>query len=250
MSGSVVLLTLLLMARSPSHGVAAMLGSPRSARRFALQVDELASRAPFSVRIVVVGEVKRYVKSRADGHPDRRTSNVFGRSQRAGPERGIDTFAVGIEKQRDELHRQLELSGGGEGTIKFLRGSCSCGKTFMARLALLDAQERGFATSVVVSDNDLKFHRFDDVYRKVMTELGTSSCVVRWRHPRSLDRSGGRRADRRRRRRRRCGLRREGAAALEADLASLTGGQHRDFIRVIQTIFRLKQEATCQKPGR
>ena len=93
------------------------------------------------------------------------------------PERGIDTFAVGIEKQRGELHRQLELAGGGEGTIKFLRGGYGCGKTFMARLALLDAQERGFATSfVVVSDNDLKFHRFDDVYRKVMTELGTSSC--------------------------------------------------------------------------
>ena len=30
---------------------------------------------------------------------------------------------------------------------------------------------------MVVSDNDLKF-RFDDVYRKVMTELGTSSCPV------------------------------------------------------------------------
>ena len=42
---------------------------------------------------------------------------------------------------------------------------------------LLDAQARGFATSfVVVSDNDLRFHRFDDVYRKVMTELGTASC--------------------------------------------------------------------------
>jgi chromosomal replication initiation ATPase DnaA len=73
------------------------------------------------------------------------------------PERGIDTFAVGIEKQRGELHRQLELAGGGEGTIKFLRGGYGCGKTFMARLALLDAKERGFATSfVVVSDNDLK----------------------------------------------------------------------------------------------
>jgi hypothetical protein len=45
--------------------VAAMLGSPRAARRFALQVDELASRAPFSVRIVVVGEVKRYVKEQS-----------------------------------------------------------------------------------------------------------------------------------------------------------------------------------------
>src|SRR6476620_6066634 len=93
------------------------------------------------------------------------------------PERGIDTFAAGIDKQRGELHRQLELAEGGEGTIKFLRGGYGCGKTFMARLALLDAQARNFATSfVVVSDNDLHFHRFDDVYRKVVQELGTASC--------------------------------------------------------------------------
>ena len=98
---------------------------------------------------------------------------------RAGlvPERGIDAFAVGIDKQRGELHRQLDQAKRGEGTIKFLRGGYGCGKTFMARLALLDAQAQGFATSfVVVSDNDLKFHKFDDVYRKVMTELGTASC--------------------------------------------------------------------------
>lgn len=169
------------------------------------------------------------------------------------PERGIDTFAVGIEKQRGELHRQLELAGGGEGTIKFLRGGYGCGKTFMARLALLDAQERGFATSfVVVSDNDLKFHRFDDVYRKVMTELGTSSCprgalsdiLDRWiaRVEDALIATG---ED-------------EDAAdfdekvqqRLEADLASLTGGQApQDFIRVIQTIFRLKQEGDVSEAG-
>src|SRR5690606_12973816 len=47
----------------------------------------------------------------------------------------------------------------------------------MARLAGLDAQENGFATSLgVVSASDLRFHRFDDVYRKAMTELGTASC--------------------------------------------------------------------------
>src|SRR5438477_3340052 len=93
------------------------------------------------------------------------------------PERGIDAFAVGIEKQRGEVHRQLDMAASGEGTIKFLRGGYSCGKTFMARLTVLDAQARGFATSfVVVSDNDLRFHRFDDVYRKVMTELGTAAC--------------------------------------------------------------------------
>ncbi|MFM1899798.1 MAG: hypothetical protein RLZZ216_374 [Cyanobacteriota bacterium] len=169
------------------------------------------------------------------------------------PERGIDTFAVGIEKQRGELHRQLELAGCGEGTIKFLRGGYGCGKTFMARLALLDAQERGFATSfVVVSDNDLKFHRFDDVYRKVMTELGTSTC------PRGalsdiLDRWIARVED---------GLMATGEdedaadfdekvqQRLEADLASLTGGQApQDFIRVIQTIFRLKQEGEVSEAG-
>ena len=93
------------------------------------------------------------------------------------PERGIEAFAVGVEKPRGEIHRQLEMASAGEGTVKFLRGGYGCGKTFMARLAVLDAQRRGFATSfVVVSDNDLRFQRFDDVYRKVMMELGTASC--------------------------------------------------------------------------
>ena len=73
--------------------------------------------------------------------------------------------------------RLLALAESGEGVFKFLRGGYGCGKTFMARLAVLDAQARGFATSfVVVSDNDLHFYKFDDVYRKVVQELGTASC--------------------------------------------------------------------------
>jgi len=169
------------------------------------------------------------------------------------PERGIDAFAVGVEKQRGEMHRQLEMAASGEGTIKFLRGGYGCGKTFMARLAVLDAQARGFATSfVVVSDNDLRFHRFDDVYRKVMTELGTASCprgafgdlLDRWigRVEHSLVAAG------------------EDDSApdfdanvrqrLDDDLASLTGGQApQDFVRVIQTIFELKQQGEVSEAG-
>ncbi|MFM1899797.1 MAG: hypothetical protein RLZZ216_373 [Cyanobacteriota bacterium] len=45
--------------------VATILGSPRAARRFSLQVDDLATRAPFAVRVVVVGDVKRYVKEQS-----------------------------------------------------------------------------------------------------------------------------------------------------------------------------------------
>ena len=169
------------------------------------------------------------------------------------PERGIDAFAVGIDKQRGELVRQLELAAAGEGTIKFLRGGYGCGKTFMARLALLEAQARGFATSfVVVSDNDLRFHRFDDVYRKVMTELGTASCprgalgdvLDRWigRVEQALidageDEDAPGFDDRVRRR-------------LDEDLAHLTGGQAPpDFVRVVQTIFDLKQQGDVAEAG-
>ncbi len=169
------------------------------------------------------------------------------------PERGIDTFAVGVDKARGELHRQLDLAKDGEGSIKFLRGGYGCGKTFMARLCLLDAQAQGFATSfVVVSDNDLKFHRFDDVYRKVMTELGTASC------PRGalgdiLDRWIGRVEE---------GLIAAGEddeapdfdakvlKRLESDLAQKTqGAAPQDFVRVIQTIFELKQKGEVAEAG-
>ena len=108
----------------------------------------------------------------------RDTEHIFERL-RSGvvPERGLEAFAVGIDTQRNELHRQLIMAASGEGVFKFLRGGYGCGKTFMSRLAILDAQAQGFATSfVVVSDNDLHFYKFDDVYRKVVQELGTSAC--------------------------------------------------------------------------
>jgi hypothetical protein len=93
------------------------------------------------------------------------------------PDRGLEAFAVNIDRSRDEIKRQLDLASNSEGVFKFLRGGYGCGKTFTSRLALQEAQEQGFATSfVVVSDNDLHFHKFDDIYRKVVQELGTSEC--------------------------------------------------------------------------
>ena len=162
------------------------------------------------------------------------------------PERGLEAFAVGIDTQRNEIHRQLEMAADGEGVFKFLRGGYGCGKTFMSRLAILDAQAKGFATSfVVVSDNDLHFYKFDDVYRKVVQELGTSSC------PRGalsdiIDRWIARVED---------GLIDSGhdedsddfdaqvKARMEEDLASMTGGKApEDMARVLRAIFELKQQ--------
>jgi hypothetical protein len=162
------------------------------------------------------------------------------------PERGLEAFAVGIEQQRTEIHRQLKLASDREGVFKFFRGGYGCGKTFMSRLTLNDAQSQGFATSfVVVSDNDLHFHKFDDVYRRVVQELGTNSC------PRGaladiLDRWIAKVED---------GLISAGAdedspefdekvaKRLEEELASITGGKApEDMARVLRNIFELKQQ--------
>ena len=161
------------------------------------------------------------------------------------PERNLETFAVGIEKQRNEIKRQLNLAADGEGVFKFLRGGYGCGKTFMARLAVNDAQVLGFATSfVVVSDNDLHFHKFDDVYRKVVQELATKTCprgalgdiIDRWIakvEDALIDGGADENSP---------DFDQAVAQRLEAELASLTGGKApEDMSRVLRTIFTLKQ---------
>ena len=161
------------------------------------------------------------------------------------PERNLETFAVGIDKQRNEIKRQLNLAANEEGVFKFLRGGYGCGKTFMARLAVNDAQVLGFATSfVVVSDNDLHFHKFDDVYRKVVQELATKTCprgalgdiIDRWIakvEDALIDGGADENSP---------DFDEAVAQRLEAELTSLTGGKApEDMSRVLRTIFTLKQ---------
>lgn len=169
------------------------------------------------------------------------------------PQRGLDTFAVGIEKSRAEIQRLLDLAQSQEGCFKFLRGGYGCGKTFMARLALLDAHARNFAGSfVVVSENDLQFHKFDEVYRRIMSELSTAYCE-RQALPDILDRWIGRVEEK---------LISAGAdeeaddfdervaKRLEDDLVASTAGKvPQDMLRVLSTIFRLKQQRKTHEAG-
>jgi len=169
------------------------------------------------------------------------------------PQRSLETFAVGIEKTRAEIHRQLDLAQSQEGAFKFLRGGYGCGKTFISRLALLDAHSRNFAGSfVVVSENDLQFHKFDEVYRRIMQELSTAYCdrqalsdiLDRWiaRIEEALINTG---------------LDEDApdfdarvAKRLEEDLMTRTAGKvPQDMLRVLSTIFRLKQERQTHQAG-
>ena len=94
------------------------------------------------------------------------------------PERGLDKFAVGIDKPLNEIRRQLNLISTGEGAFKFLRGGYGCGKTFMSQYTLLEALINNFAVSfVVVSPNDTQFHKFDDVYHRIVSGIRTPMAV-------------------------------------------------------------------------
>ncbi len=177
---------------------------------------------------------------------NRDTKHIFERL-RSGvvPDRGLEAFAVDVDRSRAKIQRQLDLASSDEGVFKFLRGGYGCGKTFTSRLALSDAQSQEFATSfVVVSDNDLHFHKFDDVYRKVVQELGTSECergalgfiIDRWigRVEDALI-SGGANPNAR-------NFDEKVEQRIEEDLASLTKGKApEDMIRVLRAIFKLKQ---------
>lgn len=166
------------------------------------------------------------------------------------PDRGLEAFAVGTERHRKELQRKLTEVDGGEGDVKFLRGGYGCGKTFMANLLVHDAQQRGFATSfVVVSDNDLHFHKFDELYRKVVSALSTPACASgalgdildRWIGgiEEGLLALGLSDSD--------PGFEAKVLAKLDEQLVTLTGGQApADMIRVVRKVFELKQAGRLQ----
>lgn len=169
------------------------------------------------------------------------------------PQRGLDAFAVGIDRQRNEIDRLLDLAEQREGLAKFLRGGYGCGKTFMSRLALQEARKRGFATSfVVVSDNEFHFYKFSEIYRKIVTELATDTCQ-RGAFGDILDRWIAKIEDSL------IGVGHDEMAPdfdekvrerLSQEIARLTDGRAPDdFVRVVQAIFDAKQEGEFAEAG-
>jgi hypothetical protein len=165
------------------------------------------------------------------------------------PLRGLEAFAVGIDGPRKELARKLAEVQRGEGDVKFLRGGYGCGKTFMARMLVAEAQQQGFVTSfVVVSDNDFHLHKFDDLYRKVVGGLSTPRCeqgalgdlLDRWigRVEDALVKTGTPESD--------PAFDEKVKAKLDEQLASAGGNVPDDMKRVVRRIFELKQAGQLQ----
>ena len=165
------------------------------------------------------------------------------------PEKGLDQFAVGIDKPLNEIKRQLSLISTGEGAFKFLRGGYGCGKTFMSQYTILEALEQNFAVSfVVVSPNDTQFHKFDEVYHKIVSGLRTSmaasgaleDAIDRWIariEDRLVDEIGDDAED----------FDEQVKTRFETELSELSEvASSNDFINVIKAYFEAKQEGDYQ----
>ena len=81
--------------------------------------------------------------------PQRRREIIDALRRGTVPQRGLDTFAVGMDRFQDAIDQELETVRGGGSVFKAIRGEYGSGKTFFARWLQERAKRLTFATAEV-----------------------------------------------------------------------------------------------------
>jgi len=104
----------------------------------------------------------------------RRREIVAALRQGTVPRRGLEQFAVGMERFEEALDEELGRVSLGEGVFKAVRGDYGTGKTFFSRWLQHRAQAAAFVTAEVqISEAETPLHRMETVYRRAMENLQT-----------------------------------------------------------------------------
>ena len=107
--------------------------------------------------------------------PQRRAEIISALRRGSVPERGLDTFAVGLDHLAPAVDEELRSVAGGAAQFKAIRGDYGTGKTFFARWLAERAKNAGFATSEVqISETETPLHRLETVYRRTVERLATT----------------------------------------------------------------------------
>src|SRR5438105_4545717 len=81
------------------------------------------------------------------------------------PRRGLELFAVGMDRFAKAIDQELASAATGGGVFKAVRGEYGAGKTFFARWLEHRAMQAGFATAVVqISETDTPLYKMETVY--------------------------------------------------------------------------------------
>ena len=107
----------------------------------------------------------------------------------AVPKRGLELFAVGLERFERAIDEELDSVAAGNGRFKAVRGEYGSGKTFFSRWLEHRAREQGFATTLVqISETETPLYKLETVYRRALEGMSTSewdkgafvSLIDRW----------------------------------------------------------------------
>jgi len=92
----------------------------------------------------------------------------------AVPLRGLELFAVGLDRFEKAIDEELEAVAAGRGKFKAVRGEYGTGKTFFSRWLEHRARDRGLATALVqISESETPLYRMETVYRRALENLQT-----------------------------------------------------------------------------
>lgn len=107
--------------------------------------------------------------------PQRRREIIDALRRGTVPQRGLDTFAVGMDRYQDAIDQELETVRAGGSVFKAVRGEYGSGKTFFARWLQERAKRLTFATAEVqISETETPLHRLETVYRRLTERLATA----------------------------------------------------------------------------
>ena len=95
------------------------------------------------------------------------------------PQRGLDFFAVGLNRFEPIIAAELADVQQGASVFKAVRGDYGCGKTFFGRWVQDRAKKMRFAAAEVqISETETPLHRLETVYRRAMEQLSTTDCFL------------------------------------------------------------------------
>lgn len=107
--------------------------------------------------------------------PQRRTEILDALRRGTVPRRGLESFAVGMDRFEAAVDEELKQVAAGGSVFKAVRGEYGCGKTFLARWLQDRAQRAGFVTAEVqISETETPLHRLETVYRRLIERLSST----------------------------------------------------------------------------
>lgn len=90
------------------------------------------------------------------------------------PRRGLELYAVGLQRFEKAIDEELAAAAAGRGVFKAIQGEYGSGKTFFARWLEHRARNASFATALVqISQSDTPLYRMETIYRRALESLQT-----------------------------------------------------------------------------